>query len=151
MKEKIKELEKPGCVNCKPACCEDVTLILTEDEFDIVFYGRHDSEENPIDREHEVQITKLVAREKKLRRRAGCKPSYEYDEDLGRRRDTREHVQIGGQCGNVIPVVDQRTGSTFLGCRFHNQPEQPLVCSKGFPEGGYGCLKFRAERLRSKE
>lgn len=41
-------------MKCKPACCEDVGLIVHEEEFDIVVYGREDSDEDPIDRENEI-------------------------------------------------------------------------------------------------
>jgi hypothetical protein len=151
MFEEVKKIEGPGCINCKPACCEKIYLVLNDEESDIVLYGRNDSEENPIDYENEPYITKVASREKVLVRRQGEKPKYEYPRDFERRRDTREYILLEEACGNLISLVDEKSGRTFLGCKFHGQPEQPLVCSSGFPERGYACMKLREERLRAKD
>lgn len=126
MKEGSNLLSKPGCVNCLHACCRDINIILNDEEADMVQFGRYDTEENPIDRTNEVRITDL--------------------QFLGRPetgRDTRAAYKMRGSCGHVTEVTDSRTGITFMGCGLHETSDQPLVCDKAFPEGGYGCMKRR--------
>ncbi|MBY0539288.1 YkgJ family cysteine cluster protein [Patescibacteria group bacterium] len=53
-------------------------------------------------------------------------------------RDVRGYYKMEGKCGHL--EKDPATG--MLKCGIHGT-DQPLVCSGGFPEGGYGCMERR--------